>query len=97
MTTNKYLRLLETILQKLDESNRRHKQILNVDDLAAYTGLSKSYIYALCKRRLIPYYKPVGGKNFFKRSEIDKFLLGKPMPTLEQLKERHTGKTTKKS
>lgn len=80
---------MEDILQKLDESNRRHKQILNVDDLASYTGLSKSYIYRLCSKREIPHYKLKGRSVFFKRCEIDKFLLSSPVATIDQLRRQH--------
>jgi excisionase family DNA binding protein len=95
MAKNIYLRLMEDIRDKLDESTRRHKQILNVDDLAAYTGLSRSYIYRLCSKREIPHYKIKGRSVFFKRSEIDKFLLSNPVATLDQLKQQYTGKITK--
>lgn len=51
------------------------KQIFNVDDLCEYTGFSKSYVYKLCHRNILPYYCPNGKLNFFKRSEIDSWLL----------------------
>jgi len=51
------------------------KEILNPDELCNYTGFSKSYLYKLTHRREIPYYCPNGKLIFFKRSEIDFWLL----------------------
>lgn len=52
---------------------------MNVDDLVAYTGLSKSKIYKLTQLRLIP----MGGnkhirQKFFDKDIIDAWLLGEP-------------------
>lgn len=51
------------------------KEVLDVNDVAALTGLSMSSIHRLTSKRLIPYYKPNGGKLFFKKSEINQWLL----------------------
>ena len=50
------------------------KEVLDVNDVAALTGLSLSRIHHLTSKRLIPYYKPNGGKLFFKKSEINQWL-----------------------
>jgi hypothetical protein len=55
------------------------KKVMNVDDLVAYTGLSKSKIYKLTQLRLIP----MGGnkhirQKFFDKDIIDAWLLGEP-------------------
>ncbi len=55
------------------------KKVMNVDDLVAYTGLSKSKIYKLTQLKLIP----MGGnkhirQKFFDRDIIDAWLLGEP-------------------
>lgn len=55
------------------------KKVMNVDDLARYTGLSKSKIYKLTQLRLIP----MGGnrhirQKFFDKDIIDAWLLGEP-------------------
>ena len=55
------------------------KKVMNVEDLAAYTGLSKSKIYKLTQLKLIPM-----GNNkhirqkFFDKDTIDAWLLGEP-------------------
>ena len=47
---------------------------LSVTDAAFYTGLSKAYLYKLIYLKKIPYYKPTGGKVFFKKEELDTFI-----------------------
>ena len=51
------------------------KNVLNINELADYTGYSKSYIYKLTSRNAIPYFKPSGKTVFFDRMEIDVWLL----------------------
>ena len=51
------------------------KNVLNIKELADYTGYSKSYIYKLTSRQAIPYFKPSGKAVFFDRMEIDTWLL----------------------
>ena len=51
------------------------KNVLNIKELADYTGYSKSYIYKLTSRQAIPYFKPSGKAVFFDRMEIDVWLL----------------------
>jgi excisionase family DNA binding protein len=47
---------------------------LTITETAAYTGLSKAYLYKLIHLKKIPYYKPTGGKVFFKQEELDSFI-----------------------
>ena len=51
------------------------KNVLNITELTTYTGYSKSHIYKLTSRNLIPYFKPSGKAIFFDRMEIDIWLL----------------------
>src|SRR5690606_11374514 len=55
------------------------KKVMNIDDLVAYTGMSKSKIYKLTQLKLIP----MGGnkhirQKFFDKDVIDAWLLGEP-------------------
>ena len=62
------------------------KKVFNVDDLHKYTGLSKSKIYKLTGKGLIP---TGSNKNlhqkFFCKEEIDKWLLGQMNSSEEDL------------
>ncbi|QIY83030.1 helix-turn-helix domain-containing protein [Chryseobacterium sp. NEB161] len=68
----------ELILHKLNRIEKHIfglKSILNVEELAEYTGFKKSYIYKLVHENLIPFSKPNGKVLFFERKKIDEFLL----------------------
>jgi len=68
----------ELILHKLNRIEKHIfglKSILNVEELADYTGFKKSYIYKLVHENLIPFSKPNGKVLFFERKKIDEFLL----------------------
>jgi len=64
-----------TIEEYLQKQQLQQKEILNPDELCTYTGFSKSYLYKLTHRREIPFYCPNGKLIFFKRSEINTWLL----------------------
>jgi len=51
------------------------KTVLNFDELAVYTGLSKSHLYKLTSSGGIPCYKPNGKHIFCEKAEIDQWLL----------------------
>ena len=47
---------------------------LTIDEAAEFTGLSKFYLYKLVHQQKIPHYKPMGGRLFFKQSELESFI-----------------------
>lgn len=67
------------ILEKLERIEQltllKAKDVFNMDDLALYTGFTKEWLYKLVSRRAIPYYKSGGKMNFFRRADIDAWLL----------------------
>jgi excisionase family DNA binding protein len=50
------------------------KAALSVEEAAAFTGLSKNYIYKLVHLKKIPHYKPMSGRIFFRRFELEEFI-----------------------
>lgn len=84
--------LLEDIKQLLSHS----KKVMNVEDLANYTGLSKSKIYKLTHLRLIPMgNNPNIRQKFFDKDKIDAWLLGEPDFSDEFLEEQFNKKLLK--
>lgn len=53
----------------------RAKEVLTLDECSAYTGYTKNHLYRLTSQRTIPFYKPMGGTIFFRKSEIEDWLL----------------------
>lgn len=61
------------------------KDALTMDDAAAYTGLSKSYLYRLVCKKRIPYYKSAGGKQtYFAKKELCNWLLKHRVSSIEK-------------
>lgn len=50
------------------------EKALTVEAAAQFTGYSINYIRKLVHLKRIPFFKPMGGKVFFKQSELEKFV-----------------------
>lgn len=61
------------------------KEILTIDELSNYTGFSKSHIYKLTHKNVIPHYKPNGKIIFFKHSEILEWILSSRVSTRQEI------------
>jgi excisionase family DNA binding protein len=69
---------LQAIHSKLDNiysATLSGKTVLTLDEVASYTGLSKSYLYKLTAAGLIPHSKPNGKNVYFDKQIIEKWLL----------------------
>ena len=75
MTNLDSMQSIEERLMNLERINQGAKTILTLEEVAKYTNYSKSYIYKLTSRREIPCYKPNGKQLYFKRTEIEEWLL----------------------
>ena len=88
----------DVILKKLNQLEilivSTAKQILTVEDLINYTGFSRSYIYKLVHKSIIPYSKPNGKTLFFQKNEIDEWLLQNKSFSISQIEKRATDYTT---
>ncbi len=67
--------LQEQMKQVLNYSLLASKNVLNFEDLALLTGLSKSHLYKLTCTHQIPYYKPNGKQIYFNRAEIEAWMM----------------------
>lgn len=74
-----------------------NKTVLNLDEVATLTGLSKSHLYKMSHTGNIPCYRPTGGRLHFDKAEIEKWLLqGKKKTNAEIEIEAATAVTLKK-
>ncbi len=87
------LKLLSRKSESIDERLERIEQLtllsakdaLTMDDAAAYTGLSKSYLYRLVCKKRIPYHKSAGGKQtYFAKKELCNWLLKHRVSSIEE-------------
>lgn len=61
------------------------KAVLTVDEAARYMGVSKSSLYKLMMRKLIPYSRPNGKVCYFDRLELEKWLMSNRVATENEL------------
>jgi len=66
------LKIIEEKLNKFETLFINQKTVLNLEEVAAYTGLSKSCLYKKTSTGGIPCYKPNGKHIYFNKNEIDK-------------------------
>ena len=83
-------------LCKIESLLLSQKTIFNFEEMAAYTGLSKSYLYKLTSTGGIPCYKPRAKHIYFNKSEIDQWLMKNRKATTEELEEKATAYLTSK-
>lgn len=69
------LNIIYDKLRNIESLMLSQKVVLNFNEVAAYTGLSKSYLYKLTSTSGIPCYKPQGKQIYFNKQEIDQWLL----------------------
>lgn len=64
------------------------KTIFNVEDLHIYSGLSISAIYKLTQSKKLRFSRPNGKVIFFKKEDVDNFLLSKPITTADDIEQQ---------
>lgn len=68
-----------TISSRLDKIEKLiligSKEVLTLEECALFTNLSENYLYNLTSQKKIQYYKPRGGKIYFKKSDVQEWLL----------------------
>lgn len=72
------------------------KNVLTLEDVALITGYSKGHIYRLTSEQGIPHYKPNGRNLFFKKDEIEDWLLQNRISTIEEINSKATTHTATK-
>lgn len=85
--------LLEKIQQSIDElkeiSTIGTKEVLSLDEVCQIYDIRKQFLYQLTHSRRIPFYKAGGGKYlFFKKSEVEAFLLSSRFGTIEEAEQK---------
>ena len=61
------------------------KEVLNFQEAVLFTGISKSTLYKLTASLGIPFYKPTPNRIFFKRTELEEWLLRKKCKSTEEM------------
>lgn len=72
-------------LKSIEDLLLSQKAVFNFNELAKYTGLSKSHLYKLTSSGGVPCYKPKGKHIFFSKAEIDQWLLQNRKATSDEI------------
>lgn len=64
------------------------KEMLTAEEAAKYLGVSRSYLYKLTMRKLIPHFKPMGKMCYFDRHELEAWLRTNRIATNEEIEQQ---------
>jgi len=87
---------LQQIEWKLEQTMLATKEILTFTEFCRFCGISESYGYKLTSNRQISHFKPSGKLLYFKRSDVEKWLLSNPVPSQSDLQEATLEKLRKR-
>jgi excisionase family DNA binding protein len=79
------LKRLEKIEKLILGQNLVHKDVLNLNEACEFLELSQSHLYKLTCSGAIPHYKPNGKKIYFRRVELQDWLLRNRTSTSEEM------------
>lgn len=63
--------------QKNNEGEIKMKPFMDMDEACEYLSISKHTMYKYTHKKIIPFYRLNGRKLYFKREELDAFILNK--------------------
>jgi len=78
------------LLEEINNNLFLQKTVLTFNEACMYCGISKSKMYKHTSSKNIPYYKPEGKLIFFKKDELDVWLLRNRQSSLDELQREAT-------
>lgn len=64
---------------------KHNEEILSLNEAAKFLCASKSFIYKMTSQKLIPHFIPSGKKIYFKKSDLENWLLKNRIPPTSEL------------
>lgn len=86
--------MIDDELQKLQMIAQ--KQILSFKEATLYLGLSSSTLYKKTSARTINFFKPNNGKIYFKKSDLDTWILSNEHKSIENFENEISNHLIKK-
>lgn len=77
--------ILVEILETLQKQRLEAKDILSLDEASVYLNRSKSSLYKLTFTRQISHYIPSGKMIYFKKKELDEWIIANKVNTREEI------------
>ena len=75
MLENIIIQKLDHLEKMIENQSLLSKDVLNLNEAAQYLDISQSHLYKLTSTKRIPHFCPQGKKLYFKRTELDEWLL----------------------
>lgn len=63
-----------------EEQREKGEGILSLNEAAKFLKLSKSFLYKMTSQKIIPHYIPGGKRIYFKKSDLEDWLLKNRIP-----------------
>lgn len=82
--------IILTKIEEIKNSLFLQKKVLSFDEACKYCCISKSKMYKHTSSNNIPYYKPEGKLIFFKKEELDTWLLRNRQSSMDELQREAT-------
>lgn len=76
---------LKEIIALLTKQNLLEKEFFTLEEAALYLGQSKSSLYKLTSKKEIPFYVPGGKMIYFRRSELESWIVDSKVDTVDEL------------
>ena len=90
MASEEYKELTERLARLESLLLAGTKEVLTMDECSAFTGYSKNHLYRMTSQRAIPFYKPMGGTIYFKKKELEEWMLRNRQSTEDEIERRAT-------
>jgi excisionase family DNA binding protein len=87
MAFNEIQKLKARISELEKQLKIRNAELLDLKQAAEYLKLRPSYIYSLVHQGKIPYHKPNGKKLYFFKHELNEWILGTKVRSVDELHE----------
>lgn len=68
-----------------EEQRENVDEILSLNEATEFLKTSKSFLYKLTSQKLIPHYIPSGKKIYFKKTDLENWLLKNRIPPTSEL------------
>lgn len=76
---------LDRLQKQIAEQAINKKEVLNFNEACQYMGVSKSFLYKKTSTSSITHYCPEGKLIFFRRTDLDEWLLRNRKATTEEI------------
>lgn len=78
---------IDEIKEFITKQSLVNKEVMNLSEASIFMGVSKSYLYKLTSNREIPFSKPREKLIFFKKSDLESWMLQHRVATKAELAE----------